>query len=253
MRGDSVLGTGSDSTEEDEWQETEEDLRQVVDSEYEECIRAYQTVLRDVYYHQRFPNGRDLGYDELFDITNNKFALEDIDGDGKIELLLVYTTTYNGGMAEIIYDYDSTTGIVREEFIAYPSLTYYGNGIIQAESSHNHGIGGRFWPYTLYQYNKDKDIYEEIAKVDAWDKEVTEEDSDGTVFPKEIDRNGDGLIYYIMTDGTYERKNPVDLEEYRKWQEFYIKETERIMIPYKALTEENIDGWADIVTKEKTM
>ena len=27
-------------------------------------------------------------------------------------------------------------------------------GIAKAMASHNHGTGGRFWPYTLYKYNK---------------------------------------------------------------------------------------------------
>ena len=141
-------------------------------------IAAYQAVLTNGMQYHQFPDARDLGYDGS-DMDQNRFAIFDIDGDGNDELVFMYTTTYNAAMSVMIYDFDSTTGMVREEFFQYPSVTYYDNGIIMAKASHNHGMGGEFWPYTLYGYNPETDIYDQIASVDAWDKSFTQQDSQG--------------------------------------------------------------------------
>ncbi len=221
---------------------------EVSEAEYEETyqkyfgdgrIGAYQSVLLDVYHNQTFPCGRDLGYDG-FPMSDNRFALEDIDQDGKVELILFYTTTYVGGHAEIIYDYDAATGSVREQLVEYPGVTHFDNGILKADWSHNQGLAGRVWPYTLYQYNPESDVYEAIAMVDAWDKSLADKDYEGNAFPDEADKDGDLLVYYIMDADTYELKNPVDLAEYEKWFESYRGDAEVIRLSYMELTEENI-------------
>ncbi len=56
----------------------------------------------------------------------------------------------------------------------------------------------------------------------------------------EIDENGDGLVYYIMTEGEYERSKPVDMEAYGQWLNSYINGAEIVSVPYQQLTEENI-------------
>lgn len=206
-------------------------------------IAAYQSVLYNVMQYHEFPEARDLGYDGT-DMDQNKFAIFDIDDDGNEELVFIYTTTYNAGMAAMIYDYDSTTGMVREQFFRYPSVTYYDNGIIQANASHNHGMGGEFWPYTLYGYNPETDIYDQIASVDAWDKTIAEEDSQGNRFPDGIDQDGDGMVYSIIPYAQSEDTQPVDNAQYDEWYQSYIGDAAKVQIPYQKLTEQNI---ADII------
>lgn len=233
MRGDSVPETGSTSM--DETENTTTYQTYFGDGR----IEAYQSVLLDIYRNQQFPGGRELGYDG-FDLSDNRFAIEDIDGDGNEELIVIYTTTYVAGYAEIIYDYDADTGSVREQFVEYPAVTYFDNGILKADWSHNQGLGGRIWPYTLYQYNPEKDIYEAIAMVDAWDKSLADTDYEGNAFPDDVDKDGDLLVYYIMPPDEYELKNPVDYEEFEKWFDSYTKDAEVIRPSYMELTEENI-------------
>lgn len=202
-------------------------------------ISAYRAVLTNGMKYHQFPEARDLGYDGS-DMAQNKFAILDIDGDGNVELVFVYTTTYNAGMAVMIYDFDSTTGMIREEFFQYPSVTFYDNGIIKADASHNHGMGGEFWPHTLYRYNPETDIYDQIASVDAWDKSFTQQDSQGNLFPDSIDRDGDGMVYYIIPYAQTEDVQPVDNAQYDEWCQSYIGNAVEIQIPYQKLTEQNI-------------
>lgn len=205
-----------------------------------ERYAAYRSVLEGIYSEHIFPGNKDYGYDELFDITTNQFAVYDIDKDGAEELIIAYTTTYNAGMVTIIYDFDEDFGKVREELAEYPSLTFYDNGAVQADLSHNHGLGGEFWPYTLYQYDQETDTYTVAAEVDAWDKSYVEKDYEGNAFPQEADTDGDGIVYYIMTNGIYEHKDPVDLEEYEQWRNSCIGGAAQMKIPFANLTEENI-------------
>ena len=212
-------------------------------------ISAYRAVLTNGMKYHQFPEARDLGYDGS-DMAQNKFAILDIDGDGNSELVFSYTTTYNAGMAVMIYDYDNTTGMIREQFCQYPSVTYYDNGIIMAKASHNHGMGGDFWPYTLYRYNSETDIYDQIASVDAWDKSFTQQDSQGNLFPDSIDQDGDGMVYYIISYAQSEDVQPVDNTQYDEWYQSYIGDASQIQIPYQKLTERNIAIISSTVGKE---
>lgn len=241
LRGDASSGSNDDngSMQTKPIDEAISPIQEAFELSDDPRINAYQSVLLNVMQRQAFPEGRELGYDG-YDMSQNKFAVYDIDGDGADELLFAYTTTYTAGMAEIIYDLDRASGTVREQFFEFPFVTYYENGIIEAGWSHNHGLGGRFWPYTLYQYDPDADAYEKIASVDAWDKSVAEQDSEGNPFPDSIDQDGDWLVYFIMTDESMEYGTPVDYSEYEKWRRSYLGDLLPIKVPYRELTEGNI-------------
>lgn len=202
--------------------------------------KAFAVILENIYTNHIFPDGKDYGYDDFSDISSNTFAVYDIDGDGKEELLINYTTTSMAGMVAAIYDYDSESDTVTEEFLEFPALKFYDNGIIEAEMSHNQGLAGDFWPYRLYQYSRDTDTYIQVGIVDAWDKSLSETDFEGNPFPAEIDSDGDGIVYYIMTDGTYELNTPLDEEEYNQWRDSYVGESAPVEVPFKNLTRDNI-------------
>ena len=121
-----------------------------------------------------------------------------------------------------------------------PLKLFYDNGIIKAKASHNHGNGGEFWPYTLYSYNSETDIYDQIASVDAWDKTITAEDSQGNRFPDSIDLDGDGIVYYIIPYAQSDDVLPIDNAQYDKWCQSYIGNAVEVQIPYQKLTEQNI-------------
>ncbi|MDE7352862.1 MAG: hypothetical protein K2O06_07410 [Acetatifactor sp.] len=213
-------------------------------------LEAYVSVLEDIYRDHIFPGGKDLGYQpgENQDVTSNEFSICDVDGDGKEELIIVWTTTFEAAMAEIIYGYDDAAGTVTEEFSGYPLFTIFNNGIIQELASHNHGMASNlsledgFWPYTLYRYNLERGIYEELASVDAWSKAYMETDYDGNAFPEDIDKDGDGLVYYINAAGSQGETAPVDAAEYQAWLDSCTGSAKEMTISFQKLTEENIQN-----------
>lgn len=205
-------------------------------------INAYNSILEGVLINHTFPDGKDYGYDDYYDISENQFAVYDIDRDGKDELIIEYITTAMAGMVVKIYDFNSSTNTPTEQFSEFPNLTYYNNGVIEAGWSHNQGLAGDFWPYTLYRYDQESDTYIEVGMVDAWDKSMSETDNEGKHFPDDIDKNGDGVVYFIMLNGKYENDNPVDLEEYNQWHDSYVGGAEKVKVPFMKLNEENINS-----------
>ncbi len=195
---------------------------------------AYRQELEDVLkdWKTAFP-------DE--DLSKNRFAIFDVDGDGREELLLEHASAaIVAGLNTEVYDFADGEWVT--ELSEFPALTFYGNGTVTAGWSHSQGLAGdSFWPYTLYQYDAGTDTYVRVGMVDAWDKALVAE-YDGAPFPDDVDADGDGLVYYIMTGGMYERKDPVDGPDHQAWLASYTAGTEPLEIPYQALTAENIAG-----------
>lgn len=212
------------------------------DVDREAMKRAYTSILEGIYYNHTFPDGQPCDSDDKDAIAQNQFSVFDIDRDGKEELILAYTNACMAGMVELIYDFDNNTKIANEEFREFPALIYYDNGIIEAKWSHNQGLAGDFWPYTLYQYDSESDRYVNVGMVDAWDRSLSETDYNGDPFPAEGDTDGDGIVYYIMQDGEYKLDHPVDWAEYEKWRDSYMGDAKEIQVPFVNLTEENIEG-----------
>ncbi len=198
---------------------------------------AFISALEGICRNQVFPDGREFQYDASTNGEGNQFAIYDIDFDGKEELIIQHTTAAVAGMVEVIYDYDSKTKLLKEELRSFPSLTYYNNGIVSADWSHNQGLAGLgdFWPYTLYQYKQESDTYIEIASVDAWNKERADEDYEGNPFPDELDIDGDGFIYFVTAEGTYAQNTVVDGEEYERWRSSLLGNAKKMEVPYQTL------------------
>lgn len=219
-----------------------EDLKVPQGEEFDPVNEAYYSVLEKLYKTYTLPDGTELGYDEITELSWNKFAIYDIDKDGKEELIVLWTTTYTAGMSGIIYGFDTASGTVRAELWEYPLQTFYDNGVVEVGLSHNHGMAGEiddFWPYTLYQYDKDSDTYVVIAEVDAWNMAYYELDYDGTPFPEEFDTDGDGILYRVTAGG---HDKLMDLEEYNNWRDSVIGGAKKVEIPFVKMTEESISG-----------
>jgi len=207
-------------------------------------VKAYQKYLNDLLQEGILPNGMDAGYDDsaYYIRSGDQFAIGDIDYDGKLEMIISHVSTAVAGMMETIYEYDIDTHELKEELVSFPNLTYFDNGVIEAGWAHNQGkAGNHFWPYTLYQYHSQSDSYETIASVDAWDKSYTEEIYSEEEFPSKQDKDGDGMIYYIMSGDSFDYDNPVDLDEYDNWRNQYTEKATKVKILYQNLTEENIN------------
>ncbi len=204
---------------------------------------AYCAALDALQSKHVLPGGTEPGFDESADPSGNRFSIFDVDGDGRDELLLVYTTTFTAGQLAGVYEYDESAGALRAELTEYPLLTFFEGGVVRADWSHNQGLAGSFWPYTLYRYDAASDAYQTAGMVDAWEKAFAESDSAGNAFPDEIDASRAGIVYYIMENGVYETVSPVDQSAYDAWYARSLSGASPLDIPFSALTEENIALW----------
>ncbi|MGN0425991.1 MAG: hypothetical protein ACI4FY_11795 [Acetatifactor sp.] len=170
------------------------------------------------------------------------FAIVDIDGDGSEELLFECQGGCTATTAEYIFDYRD--GKVRKELSQWTDMTFYSNGIIEVGWTYNRTLAdNEHWPYDVYQYNGEKDVYEKIGGVVAWNRKLGEVNKDGCRFPEEIDKDGDGIVYYLLpTDWDWHYDfEPVDREEYDAWRTNYLGDAvEKTDIPFLEMTEENL-------------
>ena len=202
-------------------------------------LTAYANVLEEM--RDRFAEWKNPG-DQLSD---NHFAVFDIDGDGVEELVTEFCTGPTAALEINIYGYDSQSGETFSELCESYGATVYDNGVIIVLASHNQGRAGEnFWPYTIYLYDPLRDIYLKMTWVDAWDRQVADGADWGDVpFPAEVDEDDDGVVYYVITDGSYApQADPVDGPAYEAWRESLLAGTARVEIPWQPLTDENING-----------
>lgn len=240
-----VSGVSVDQGQENIESEAEENS----ESKGEELWRAqirhyYGGVLSQIIAAWQLPDGEldtsslDAGFGQMRD---NHFAVTDIDGDGREELIVSYVNANMAGMVEIIYDYDPVLGELKREFTWFPALTYYDNGIIKAEASHNHSQG-EFWPFALYRYEPDSDSYVEIGYVTTWDKEFSSEWYEGQSFPDELDIDGDGTVFYIREGGDdsidYENFK-YDQADFDKWYDSLLGGANEVSINYQPMEYES--------------
>lgn len=244
-------GNVSEETEVTENTETEE----AVSTSGEELKAAksrhyYAGVLSQLAFALQLPGIEvEVGTEMNQNMEENMFAVTDIDQDGREELLIVYTTAGMAGMFGVVYDYNPDTDTLKQQFVAFPALTFYDNGVIKTEVSHNQTMAMDFWPFALYQYDFGSDSYTMYGYVDAWDRTFSSTFyGDGTAFPKELDTDGDGVLYNIRTDWTKElgasdyRYNAAD---YEKWHEGCLNGADELQIDYQSITYDNFGTYVE--------
>lgn len=168
----------------------------------------------------------------------NMYAIADIDGDGRDELVMRIAQTTMAGMQENIYALDEETGELVQELWAYPLCEYYRGGLaIQSGWSHGTGAEGPdFWPFNYYVYNEETDTYDFCgycaqACLDAM-KEMGWEDQ----FPAESDQDGDGIIYEITNETTGDLEW-VDEDSYQFWFNNVFSSEPPIELPWNTMDE----------------
>ena len=197
---------------------------------------AFAALLRTAHDDLTLPDGTALGGNSTEEIEGNLFTVFDVDGDGREELILIWSNTITAGMTELVYGYDDASGDVLEELREFPGVIFYNNGIAEAPWSHNQGLAGDFWPYNLYQYSAAAGKYESAGSVDAWDSGY-----DSNSFPQDVDADGSGMVYYLLPpnwDGHY--NTPVDDAEYAQWRDSFLKGADFLDLSFVPLTAENI-------------
>ena len=222
---------------------------------------AFVKALRD--FNERFllPDGTDVS-EEVGDtdtISQNSFSVYDIDCDGEVELLISLTTASMAGMVEQVYSYDPVSKTLVKELNAFPAVAYYEEGFSKVYISHNQGMAGSFWPYTIYKYNTEAGAYEVVAFIDAWDGNYYEEDYSGKKFPSEYDKDGDKMIYYTykdygssFDDDTESDPLPIDIDELNAWLSENMGDVKQLDIPIRDTSREAISEYeaSDNLTSE---
>lgn len=191
---------------------------------------AYRNALILLIDNRIFPDGTEADYEE-----GSQFAVCDIDGDGREELLISYMANTMAGMALQIYDYDDAAGRIYEQIWDFPFAAFYNNNMIKIDASHNHGNSAMedFWPYSLYQYDMEADKYQRITSVDAWQKEFFAEG-----FPAEKDEDHNGIVYSLTDDDG--EKSYLDDTEYQAWINGYLGTAEAVQIDWRSLEKSSI-------------
>lgn len=200
----------------------------------EETRKIYAATLRNLLYSNILPDGKEA---ELAVGENSKFGISDVDNDGKEELIILYDPGLTAASKGYILGYDTDTKEIHIQLMEYPYFAFLENGNIKALSSHNQ-TWGKMWPYSLYQYDAENDVYELSGIVWSEDKAIFEVNGVSERYPEYADISGAGTVYYIdeETWGT----SPTDEAEYLSWLKEKQGDSEEIKIEYLAFTEENI-------------
>ncbi len=209
------------------------------ETEGERRMAYFRAVMERFYGDGLFPDGTPGDFSDE-PLSQNRFAVHDVDGDGREELIVSIITAPQPARTALVYDYTDKKGLVLE-LKATSQLSFY-DGIIQAGWPVDLTSGaGVLWPYTLYEYQKEEDTYAEAGSAQARTEAL-----EGVKFPKEADRDGDGVVYCLNMD--YE--HPVDGAVYEAWRDRLIQGYE-MQISYFPWTEEQIQAMEDILTLEK--
>ncbi len=200
---------------------------------------VYRKLIQEMVETSTFPATEGIQCNGM--CYDNKYSVMDIDDDGKDELLINFGNADSlGGMVLFIYDYDRENGTVYIEHAGWPDMAVYDNGYIKEEASHNHGRSNLddFWPYSLLKYNVQTDKYEKIANIDAWQYQIAEDVEPDPEFPKERDLDGDGIVYYDISENYYEPVMIMDKAEYEVWCKQYSEGNMVEIIWYPIISEE---------------
>lgn len=199
-------------------------------------LTAYEAILNELY--ESYEDPERFRYED-----GPAFALFDVDQDGLEELILKDSVGEVSGTFLRIYGYDETGRKAYLELDVSPDFYYYDNGVIEVAWSHNQGAAGdKLWPYSVYQYSDRTKDYAYLAGVDGWDKNLREV-FDGQSFPDALDLDGDGFLYYVITEpGGYAPAygEAMDYDAYEAWRQTYLQGAEPSGIPFIPLVKDNI-------------
>jgi len=200
---------------------------------------AYLEALKNLLFDQQLPLGQEM---ENIPVTVY-FAIQDIDGDGREELLINYQGSVMAAIQEMVYDYDESKGELYREIWDFPDIKYMSNGYARSDHSHNH-TQSDFWPYNLYRYNSSTDQYELAFIVTAWDRELAGTDAQGNPFPDAVDTSGTGRVFMIGDGLTGETSALMDTADYEKWYADTLGEYANAptVVVWQLLAEENLSN-----------
>lgn len=191
----------------------------------------YET-LRMLHDDSVLPGGKVL--ETVGSIEENRFAVFDLDEDGRDELILEITQADVLDCFTAVYDVDAD-GDLRREVRYETAMRFFSGGIAVAEYPDAAADGNDFVPYAVASYDPELDVFTEIAYVSAIDRSTLESAGLLDEYPENADTSGTGRVYCIRSD------NPVDVTEYETWYASWHDGLSELEIPYQPLTSEQIE------------
>lgn len=199
-----------------------------------ETVKAYAAILKNLLYSGILPDGASIGLQG----GSGQFALCDVDGDGKEELVLTYDPGVVSGMVGYVIGYDGESRTARIQVAEFPAFEFLANGNLKAPDSHNQ-TDGEAWPYSLYRYLPESDSYEWVGHIHTADRKYM--GAHPEEYPAWADVSGTGTVYYIGEgeDGQW-GSVPVDEAVYLAWLAANQGDCAELDVSYLPLTEEAI-------------
>ena len=212
------------------------------DARHDAFMKTAKAFVED----HKLPDGDDIMPEDVTeDFAENQLAFCDVDGDGKPELLINFQTGTMASMLLYACGFDEKTGKVTVKYVGSPATEFYNNGCAKDPALRNQGLGGDFWPYSISKYNPEKGEYDYMGSVDAWSKEEfpTHPFEEGKAYPADVDKAGDGFVYYIDDEHFKDAKGmetPVDTSVYKAWDASYTGSAKLIEIEWVSADEKGL-------------
>ena len=196
---------------------------------------SYLFCVEEFKQTKTLPNGREIdvfgyGYDDW----TNRYAIYDIDRDGKDELILRIADTDMASTGEFIYAYDEEGDALIEELWASPICNYYNDGLT-ITSYWSHGSGWApdgFWPFNAFVYDPETDVYEFIGFADACSLDLMTELEVQDQFPAEADEDGNGIVYTLSDESKGGSAGDVDDSVYLEWVAPIFGDGSKVDLPW---------------------
>lgn len=211
---------------------------------------VYGGLLRDLYAglskngKAELPDGAGTLHGSTGAQSMNRFAVCDVDGDGTDELLIGDATASAGGNGLFVYDYNAPGGF-HLALRAQGAVTFYSNGTLTENWSHNEAGSGTIWPYYLCRYNAGLDRYQYASWAMAWEKQnrIGGPFEGRMAFPDDLDLDGDGVLYYVSDVGAHtDVSHLIDKAAYDAWVKGWRGGAQEIVPAWQDFTLRNIEA-----------
>ena len=222
-------------------------------SVYPDIYEAYDDALLDVLKYYVLPDGTELEYQGPTDWIAVKleytddYAVFDIDGDGREELIISFRTAPSAYHRAYIFEYYTDTHEWHYEGEFTPGSDIYDNGVI-ISYGHHANPRSTIMHYGVLRYDPESDTYETLGYVDSWGRDIEIEISGGIGdYPEEYDTDNAGVVYLLWGfDGTDEIRY-YSQSAYEEFLEELYGDSETISIPYNDMVLENLDN-SELIT-----
>jgi len=218
---------------------------------YEKYKEALTKLRKDLIWPVKGDNQEEIIMDvmEYTKVSNNRFAITDVDCDGTDELIIEWTST--AGLAQFtgVIEYDVNTGEWKSEgrFTAF-NTKFYDNGVLINPHYRNMDYGEVTWPYSIHMYDHENDKYslDPVGDVVCFDREYLKYREE-YIPSKKAKRmiKKDGVVYLISYPG-YDPQKYYSKNEYNAFWQKLVGNAKQIKVKYYALTKKNINKIASI-------